>query len=536
MAQPAAYPATDTGELASDDVRDGPAVDVAARHWAAFDPRDPAWKAGARELAPAARRALLELADAAWKNHWDSPGAPRDAGDDTGLRASSATYGALAGDLDPSVPADCARIRRLIRSGGAVQSPALMQATVARGAEPEARALARIVLAYIDVAEGRLDAAEAALVDVLRAAEPGQHLLRGLAAMSYARLCLDSNRDLEAFILARRAGESAERAGDIDGALFSRLVEANVLLHLEDWPRLGIAISTYTAQIEGAPRLLRHRLRCHLTDLSADFAVGEERWDDAIAHRMECERLWANTPNAASAALRRERTQAIVSLCRGDVDGGLREIGRAIDATADDPFAALPLATWRVRALAAHRSEDVGQVATEWLDALEGAAGVTLSHGIVLRAAQDGAAALRTLPEHAELTRRAYRLAAASALVRLAEVERFVREFPDYATPTPDERATIEDFRRRTEEREASLREAVASLLKDEIRAGRWPLESLSADGALVACCAWCGRIRNRGGGWLPMPETLHSLPHDVVEMTHAICAECTQDVCAELA
>ncbi len=120
--------------------------------------------------------------------------------------------------------------------------------------------------------------------------------------------------------------------------------------------------------------------------------------------------------------------------------------------------------------------------------------------------------------------------------VNVAEVERFVREFPAYATPSAEERATIEDFRGRTEAREASLREAVAQLLRDEIRAGRWPLDAIAADGALIASCAWCGRLRNRGGDWLPMPETLHALPHDVVAMTHAICGDCTTQVCAELA
>lgn len=410
-----------------------------------------------------------------------------------------------------------------------------MEATAARGAEPETKALARVVLAHLDMVQGRLDAAEAALVNVLRAADPAQHLLRGLAAMSYARLCLDMKRDLEALILARRAGESAHLAGDLDGALFSRLVEANVLLHLEDWPRLGNAIEDYAAQIDRAPRLLQQRLRGGLADISADHAAGEDRWDDAIAHRIEAERLWANTPNAAAAVGRRERAEALASLGRGDPDGALREFDRAIEAAARDPVDALPLATWCVRALAAQRSRDVGLSATKWLDALERAAGVTVAYGFVLRAAQDGAAALRTFPECAEVTRRAYRLAASAALVRLAEIERFVREFPDYATPTPEERATIEDFRRRTEAREESLREAVASLLQDEIRAGRWPLESLAADGALVACCAWCGRIRNRGGAWLPMPETLHALPTEVVGVTHAICADCTRDVCAEL-
>lgn len=96
MPQRAAYPATDTGELTSDDVRDAPGVVAAARHWAAFVPRNPAWKADARALPADARRALLELADAAWKSHWDSRGTSRDSGDDAGLLAASGTYDALA--------------------------------------------------------------------------------------------------------------------------------------------------------------------------------------------------------------------------------------------------------------------------------------------------------------------------------------------------------------------------------------------------------------------------------------------------------
>lgn len=510
---------------------DAPAT-TASRVWDAFVPRDRAWGASVLALAPADRRELLAIADAAWESHGPRVGEEHA---DRALDAAVAVYGKLHADLEPSDPADCARVARLISAGPAYGYPALMQATIARGADPETAQSARLVEAQRDLVESRFDRAEATYVDVLRIAGDRMPALRASAAVSYARLCLELRRDVEALVLARKGSRACDAVGDRQGALFGRLVETHVLMSLEDWPRLGEAIRSLSADVRSAAPATRRMLVCGVAAISTELALGEERWDDALRLDAEADRLAQETGSLAWSAADRHLVRADVLHGRGDHAGALAEIEAGVALGPDDPWVATFLSTWRVRLQAALGHADLAATAAAWLDALESAVGRTLGSGYVLRVAQLGAEALHARGGHADLARRAYRIAAVAALTRLAEIDGFTREFPDFAAPSPEEIATIADHRRRVADREGALRSAVAHLLTDEVLSGRWPLSHLAAEGDHVACCAWCGRLRSRAGAWLEMPETLASLPHEAVDLTHAICPDCTATVSLQI-
>ncbi|MCE9637983.1 MAG: hypothetical protein K8T90_19965 [Planctomycetes bacterium] len=501
--------------------------------WDAFVPRMPSWGESVRRLDIADRRELLARADAEWATHSPHVGEP-DA--DRALLAVMGVYSSLHADLEPADALDCARIGRLISAGPAYGYEALMRATIERAADKEVAQSARLVEAQRDLVNSDFGRAEATYVDVLRIAGDRMPALRGSAAVSYARLCLELRRDVEALVLARRGSQACDAAGDRQGALFGRLVETHVLMSLEDWPRLGVAIRALDADLGSAPPATRRSLACGVVAISTEFALGEKRWDDAIRLDLESDRLAREMKSLAWSAADRHLVAAEVHFGRGEPAAALAEIEAGIALPTDDAWVTTFLATWRVRLKAALGHEDLGEIAATWIDDLESAVGRTLGPGYALRVAQQGAAALHAAGGHPDLARRAYRIAASAALTRIAEIDRFTNEFPEYAMPTREELETIGDHRRRTEDREGALRSAVAQLLTDEISSGRWPLDILAPEGSHVACCAWCGRLRNRSGAWMPMPETLATLPHDVVDLTHAICQDCARKLSLQLA
>ena len=47
--------------------------------------------------------------------------------------------------------------------------------------------------------------------------------------------------------------------------------------------------------------------------------------------------------------------------------------------------------------------------------------------------------------------------------------------------------------------------------------------------GALVALCAWCGRVRIQEGLWVAPPQGALSTIDEQMTMSHSICPTCTE-------
>ncbi len=485
--------------------------------WAQARAGDAAWVQAVQALEAAGRVALLRRADAALE------------GPEAGRAAAAAVYRALADGFEPGDADDCRRIRHLLDAGGGMSLEALMRRTETSAADEELRHVASLVLGQWDLVRGDAASCERRYLGALRAARGRWPGLEASAYNNFARLCLQVRRDLEALILARRGSEACAANGDLTGAFYGRLVEAYVLKCLEDWPRLESLVRRLEADLPRMPAAQQPRLTYGVLGVAAALALGQGRFLEALALIGETARLGTELAEPSWSPRELHHVRAQVEAARGRPQEALAEVerGLALDAPEDDRLVDLETVGLVLEAALAHPRLPAS--AARWLARLESPAGRALGPGFALRAGQRVGEALQRAGGHAEEARRAFRLAAAGALARLVEVEHFALEFPEFAQPTPLEAEMLADLRRRTERSEAALRGAVARLLSDEIAAGRWPLASLAPAGGLVACCAWCGRLRNRAGLWLPLPETLRSLPADVVALTHGICPECRQ-------
>ncbi|MCG3133356.1 MAG: hypothetical protein HMLKMBBP_00501 [Planctomycetes bacterium] len=488
--------------------------------WDAGALRRPGWGASLRALPPEDRRALLARADAAY------------GGPEPGHGIALLVYTAARHDLDPGCAADCARMARVIAEGPAMTCADVLPAMVERAVDRELAECARIVLAQRDLVAGDLAKAEEAYVRGMRMSVGRWPVLRANAAAGYARFCLDAGRDVEALVLSRRAADASEALGDAFGAAFARLVEAHVLRNLEDWPRLSTLLDRIRAETPLLPLHGRALMTFGVLPISADLALGEGRLDDAVRWIREAERAAKTYEANAWRDADVNHVLGDVALRRGLFGEALAEYEAALPALADCDDMRLDVATGRVRAMAALGHPGTADAAAAWLADLEAVFVRGSAYGIVFRAATAGGRALAATGRHDDLSRAAYRLAASAALARLREIEAFVTAFPEYASPTAEERDIVLAHRARTESHAEALRTAVAALLEEEIAAGRTPLASLTPPTGLVASCAWCSRLRNLDGAWLHLPESLPSLPEGAVLVTHAICGECSASVC----
>lgn len=482
-----------------------------------------AWAARLRSRPEAARHELLARADAAWLE-----------GPDRRRRVCD-VYRVLHADLDPATREGCMRVRRLLDEGGVMRLEALMARAEATAADPETRHMASLVLGQWDLVRGDFARCERRYLDAIEAGRGRWPALLGAAYNNYARLCLEHRRDLEALVLARRGSEACAAVDDALGAVYGRLVEGFVLSGLEDWARLRDVCRWLRRELPSVTSPSAGGIEYGLHELLAYLAVGERRPADAFDEIRRAEELARaqHEPSWCHREVDVVATQAWSAM--GRRDEALEALTRGLAAGDPDDAQGFLLQAWRVRVHAELGSPETAAHAASWLDALESPAGLALGAGVRVVHAQLGADALARGGRWPDEARRAYRVAAGAALRRLAEVARFTREFPDVSRPTPTEAQVLDDYRRRTEAREADLRAAVSHLLVEEARAGRWPLESLAGVGGFVCCCAWCAAVRSLDGHWAPLPESLRTLPGDTVPLTHGVCPDCLPALRASL-
>jgi hypothetical protein len=124
-----------------------------------------------------------------------------------------------------------------------------------------------------------------------------------------------------------------------------------------------------------------------------------------------------------------------------------------------------------------------------------------------------------------DLAKRAYESAAAAVLLRTAEIDRAMREIPELAGDHDDDAKALAEFRRRFQEEQERVLEAVAPLLIGNIASGQMPLWTRDSLRDAIGVCAWCLRVRLLDGTMLPVG---HFLPSDpALRVSHGICPPC---------
>lgn len=141
--------------------------------------------------------------------------------------------------------------------------------------------------------------------------------------------------------------------------------------------------------------------------------------------------------------------------------------------------------------------------------------------------AMDVARCLAADPDRASLARRAYDVAAAATLSRIAELNALVETVPELATLSAADDEWIKDLEEHYRDEQGTLLEHVAALLRRDRDTDAAFLYTGGHDRSLVRLCAWCKRVSTREGNWLPLAHYIPTDPEILV--THGICTECRE-------
>jgi hypothetical protein len=134
----------------------------------------------------------------------------------------------------------------------------------------------------------------------------------------------------------------------------------------------------------------------------------------------------------------------------------------------------------------------------------------------------------RILTEHGQATRlahRAFELAGEAALLRMGELDGFLRELPHLRHASPEDREMLAAWRERFVAAHGGLLDAVADLFGNDSGAATRLTPPGRSDPPIVCMCAWCRRIRGPEGAWIPLRR--FEAPRGRFVLTHGICEAC---------
>ena len=122
---------------------------------------------------------------------------------------------------------------------------------------------------------------------------------------------------------------------------------------------------------------------------------------------------------------------------------------------------------------------------------------------------------------HGALARAALDRAALCAVARVRETDRVVREIPELAFVTDEDRALLSGVLRRFGGQHRDLLTSLATLFERAHAAGESWLADLRT-GTQVVICAWCTRVRSAAGHWVPIG---HYVPEETpLPLSHGAC------------
>lgn len=481
---------------------------------------DAAWAADVRRRSPAERVRWLDAADAATRV---SLAARRNAVE---------VYRALADDVADDLGRDDARadarLRLLWEKDGrrdAIVARLAARATASR--DPALAALAEVVAAECVAEAQDHERAEELLVALLARHRGAGTDVELRCASSLAEVYRRQGRDYETLILARRTlalAEARDRA-DFRAMAAFRLVET--LAELDEWEAHAPALALFAAAMAQVGERAGEPLWFVLWAHRAEVAVREG--DVEAADRAGAE-LEARSRRAPIGGRAHEWVPSL--LTRVELAAGRLDAARArLDAIAADRArrtddALLSEFLW---ARAARRPDVERTVATELLARLEQPPAGTRAAGRVLRATRELVAHFAAPPADPDALRRAYDVAGAAILERMAQLDRALRMVPELSVAEPEDRRTLDRSRARFQVEQAAVLDGVASVLARRLGGPRAPLPDFDRDGRYLRVCAWCRRVAMANGTWLPVGHYLPSrLPsRGGLHLSHGICPDC---------
>ena len=430
--------------------------------------------------------------------------------------------------LDPGDSRDSRRILRHLTSSripGACLD-AFLARVAAQAPDPETRRLADLVCGQNAMFAGDLREADRRVRGVLLESRGSGSRVERVAILALGRVSLQSRREFEALVLARRAVRAMDAAGDAWGSVISRLTAASVLSMIGDMNRLSEALDDLRPRTRGVTDPVRRPLVERTYRIRrAEVLESEGRHAAALHALVAAERVGGRLyPGEQRTTL---ILRAEILLADGRLERAADDLTTAAGLGPATDVRGLRIRARRlgldVRREASTAVDDAGAL----LDDLQWGAQADVGPAARRELAIQIAEAVGPIPSALPLARRAYDLAAAAAFERLIELERFVRDVPESAAPTRDDLRVLEDLRRRTVAAQRDTHAAVARLIAEAAREGRTPVPMLPSDGGLICVCAWCQRVRTSDGVWLSIQQFLPLQTDGAIQLTHGICDAC---------
>ncbi len=384
------------------------------------------------------------------------------------------------------------------------------------------RQRATVALGAFLVAAIRFDEAEALFLEVLGESRGGGTIPERGACLNLCRLYVRQWRVFEGYLLAQHATKLFRDANDPIRELHSMDEALGCLSEMREWDAFDALMSRAQELLETLPAdgeygfaLIPWQMTAALERgrVSEALRILDELPPPEEDHRyVLCRFGW------------RYSWRGAIQTVLGDLDDAARlfELARA---NVEDRTRGWYTLLIRQARCAALRGDDALLVANaeKVLDRSHDEFIADVGSGRAIQLAISLATCVRDRG-HEALARAAFDRAAVSTVARIREIDRVVREIPELSFVTPADRTLLSRVRRRFDWQHRELLASLVTLFERAEAAGEPWLEGLRSGGQAVIC-AWCARLRNSEGNWVPIG---HFVPDEgPLPLSHGACEEC---------
>ncbi len=474
---------------------------------------EPTLEAIALAAGSASRQALLSEADALR------------GGDGAARRRALACYRSFRASLDPARPADAARILWALendaRRDGAVGA---LAAAAAGSPDAGLRDTASLVLGQAAAEEGRTAEAEEHLRTLFERHRGSGRRLERLACLSLARAYAGSRRGFEALATARLAAGLARKAGDAGDLCAARARICMALEVIGDGERLAAAVEELERGLDEIPPEKARAFRSAVLGFRAEAALAA---GDLEGARRAVEGLHALGEGSPGNARLPVYLEAELEYRSGRPGSAAALVRRAREIPERVPASDLPLDMLEARCLLEGGDREGARgILRRILDLLDEEPDPDpLGAGRRIRWSLEAGRILQDRCADPELARRAFDIAAGRVLRRISEVDRSVARLPELAGVASEDLQALSAHRDRFVRDQGEILDRVAALFGEEAPPPGLVHGEEGGEEGYFRACAWCRRVRNGAGRWLPVGEFLPEGRR--LRISHGICTDC---------
>jgi len=340
-----------------------------------------------------------------------------------------------------------------------------------------------------------------------------------------------TGRRFEAIHLFRRGLRIARDLGSAPLRVWLHNSVAVLLAQLQQWDRLREHLRELDAALEEIPEAARETAAGPTLWPRIQLALRDE--DTARARELE-PRLRASIESRSDGV----GTVTLLTLeadlleAEGRGKEALAALDRALAIEGTRPLDRLHVEALRIRQLdRVGRTDEALRAAEEIVTRMEDDREVLGSDELSIEVASELGDLLGAHARHRDVACRAYDLAAANALDRIARLEGDLGRTPELDRPPEEDEGILLDVRSTYRRAMSSILERVGALMK-AMKPGEHPIIEEVLDEALVRICAWCGRVHSSAGRWSPIGAYVPE--EGGVLVTHAMCESCLERVTAD--